>query len=192
MRLLPLAFVVTALTAPAFAQTQAQQPAGERLMLNPPTGWSPVPVQRNDKMVVTRLFPPGENDKQWSQSITLQLYPNSDQLPRAFAEGIVAYSRDNCEAAGPGPINEAMTNGYPIASVTVTCTKGRSSGMGGFALVQAIRGKDALYVVQRQWRGAAFSKNQSPNFPPTMLKEWGDFAKTVGLCDSRDQRHPCP
>lgn len=191
MRRLPLVFAFAlVLAAPALAQTQPQ--GGERLLLNPPQGWSPVQVQRSDKMVVTRLFAPGEHDKQWTQAITLQMYPGSDQMPRAFVESIVSYSRDNCEAAGPGPVSEAMSNGYPTATVTVTCTKGRGSGMGSFALVQAIRGKEALYVVQRQWRGPAFTKNQSPNFPPSMLKEWGDFAKTVSLCDSRDQRHPCP
>lgn len=191
---LPLAVALMALAAPALAQTQPppQPPTGEHLLLNPPQGWNLVPIQRNEKMVVSRLYPPGENDKKWTQSITLQMYPGSDQTPRTFVEGIVAYSRDNCEAAGPGPVNEAMNNNYPIATVTVTCTKGKASGMGGFALVQAIRGRDALYVVQRQWRGEAFSKNQSPAFPPSMLKEWGDFAKTVGLCDSRDKRHPCP
>lgn len=183
-------------SVPALAQTPpplpARAPSAERLMMNAPQDWTPVQVQRSEKMVVTRLFPPGESDKQWSQSITLQMYPGSDQMPRAFIEGIVAYSRDNCEAAGPGPVSENTQNGYPTATVTVTCTKGRSSGMGGFALVQAIRGKEALYVVQRQWRGPAFDKSQSPSFPAAMLKDWGDFAKTVGLCEAGNAKHPCP
>ncbi len=184
------AFILTlVLAAPAWAQNQQ---LGEHLLLSPPANWIPVPVQRNDKMIVTRLFPPGESDKQWSQSITLQAYPGSEQPARAFVEGIIAYSRDNCEAAGPGPVTESQINGYPAATVTVTCTKGRASGQGGFVLVQAIRGRDALYVVQRQWRGPAFGKSENPAFPPDMLKEWGEFAKTVGLCDSRNAKHPCP
>ncbi|MGE5514736.1 MAG: hypothetical protein ACM31D_02835 [Bacteroidota bacterium] len=171
---------------------QAQQNYGERLLMNAPAGWSAVPIQRGDKMVVTRLFPPGEGEKQWTQAITVQMYPGSDQSARSFVEGIIAYSRDNCEAAGPGPVTETQNNGYPTALVTVTCTKGRTSGLGSFALIQAIRGRDALYVVQRQWRGPAFGKDQNPAFPPNMLKDWGEFAKTVGLCDPRDNKHGCP
>lgn len=180
------AVVMTALPA------QAQQQYGERLLINPPAGWSAVPVQRGEKMVVSRLFPPGEGEKQWSQAITVQMYPGSEQSARAFVEGIIAYSRDNCEAAGPGPVTESQNNSYPAATVTITCTKGRTSGLGSFALIQAIRGRDALYVVQRQWRGPAFGRNQEPAFPPNMLKEWGEFAKTVGLCDTRNSKHPCP
>lgn len=165
---------------------------GERLLMNAPAGWSAIPLQKGEKMVISRLFPPGESDKQWTQAITVQMYPGSDQSPRSYVESIVAYSRDNCDAAGPGPVSEPLNNGYPSASVTITCTKGRTSGLGSFALIQAIRGRDALYVVQRQWRGPAFGKDQNPAFPPNMLKEWGEFARAVGLCDSRDSRHPCP
>lgn len=186
-----LGCVTAALCLLAALPAHAQQQYGERLLMNAPAGWSAVPIQRGEKMVVTRLFPPGESEKQWSQAITVQMYPNSEQSARAFVEGIIAYSRDNCEAAGPGPVNESQNNGYPIATVTVTCTKGRTSGLGSFALIQAIRGREALYVVQRQWRGPAFGKDQNPAFPPDMLKDWGEFSRTVGLCDTRDSKHPC-
>lgn len=173
------------------ASAASAQSVGERLLMNAPQGWGAVPVHRGENMIISRLFPPGEGEKQWSQAITVQAYMGSDQSPRSFVEGIISYSRDSCEAAGPGPVTESQNNGYPAAAVTVTCTKG-PSGLGGFVLVQAIRGRDALYVVQRQWRGPAFGRDQSPSFPPNMLKEWGDFAKTVSLCDNRDPKHPCP
>lgn len=184
--------IAAAFLALAALPAAAQQQMGERLLMNAPAGWSAIPIQRGDKMVISRLFPPGEGEKQWNQAITVQMYPNSEQSARAFIEGIVAYSRDNCEAAGPGPVNEAQNNGYPTATVTITCTKGRTSGLGSFALVQAIRGREALYVVQRQWRGPPFGRDQNPAFPPEMLKDWGEFARTVSLCDTRSSKHPCP
>lgn len=189
---LPVAILAAALlaTVPASAQ-QTGQTMGERLLMNAPINWSAVPIQRGEKMVVSRLFPPGESPTQWSQAITVQMYPGSDQSPRSFIEGIISYSRDNCEAAGPGSVTEGQSNGYPAASVTVTCTRG-PSGMGSFVLVQVLRGREALYVVQRQWRGPAFARDQSPALPADMLKDWAEFAKTVSLCDSRDSKHPCP
>lgn len=188
MRRLALSLLLAA--SPALAQNTP--PAGERLVLNPPDNWQAVSVQRGEKVNITRLFPPGQNDKQWSEMVTLQIYNNSDKSPRSFIEDVVAYSRDNCEAAGPSPVTEAPTNGYPMARVAVSCSKGRASGHGGYVIVQAMRGREALYVVQRHWRGAPFDKNHPPAFPPEMLREWGAFLSSISLCDTRDTRHPCP
>lgn len=185
------ALLAATLCLAAALPAQAQQQFGERLLMNAPAGWSAIPIQRGEKMVISRLFPPGESDKQWTQAITVQMYPNSEQSARAFVEGIIAYSRDNCEAVGPGPVSEGQNNGYPTAAVTITCTKG-PSGYGSFALIQAVRGREALYVVQRQWRGTPFGRDQNPPFPNEMLKDWAEFSRTVGLCDTRNSKHPCP
>lgn len=190
MHRLAFALLLTALSSAASAQSQ--QPAGERLVMDPPDNWLPVAVQRGEKVNITRLFPPGQNDKQWSEMITLQIYPNSEKSPRSFIEDVVRYSRENCEAAGPSAVTEAPVNGYPMARVAVSCSKGRASGMGGYVLVQAMRGREALYVVQRHWRGPPFDKDHPPAFPPEMLHEWGAFLGSIGLCDTRDGRHPCP
>ncbi len=174
--------------APAEAQSFQ---TGEHLLLNPPANWTLVPVQKGEKMNVSRMYPPGEDEQKWTQSLTIQVYPYSEQMPRPFIENLIHYSRDNCDAVGPGPVTETSTNGYPMAVVTITCTRGRTSGMGSFVLIQSIKGKDALYVVQRQWRGPAFSRDQSPALPDGMLQSWANFAKTVSLCDTRDTRHAC-
>lgn len=191
-----LALAACLLIAPAALAQQPQpaphQPGGERLVMDPPDGWLPVQVQRGDKVNITRLFPPGQSDKDWSEMITLQIYPGSDRSPRAFVEDAIRHSRENCEAAGPSAVTETPNNGYPMAMVSVACSKGRGSGMGGFVHIQSIRGKEALYVVQRHWRGAPFDRTSGPAFPPDMLRNWGAFVKTVGLCDTRDSRHPCP
>ncbi len=185
------AFLATlAVLAPLSAQAQIQ--TSERLLFNAPQGWTTVPVQRSDKMIVSRMLPPGQNDKQWTESITLQMYPNAEFTPRGFVENAITHARTSCEAAGPGPVTETQVNAYPMALVTIACSKGKQTGMGSYVLIQAIRGKDALYVVQRQWRGTPFGKNQDPAIPGGTLKEWAEFSKSVGLCDTRDTRHPCP
>ena len=185
--------LLAGLAVPAPAPAIAADPApGERLLMLPPAGWKPVQLSNSEKMVVTRLYPPGQDEKNWTEIVTVQIYPRSSQSARQFAESIVQYSRDACVAAGPGPVTERPVNGYPMASVPVACSKGKSSGHGGFVLAMAIQGKDALYAVQRQWRGPPINQGESPAFPPDMLKTWDAFAKTVGLCDTRDSRHPCP
>lgn len=176
-------------------QQQAPQPgpAGERLLMAPPAGWQSVPVQKTDKVAITRLYPPGQNDKQWSEMITVQIYPGAGQSPREFIENIIQFSRANCEGAGPGPVTEATINNYPAAIVSVACTKGKQSGQGNMVLVTVIKGREALYAVQRQWRGKPFAANEKPDMPPEMIKEWNNFPRSVGLCDTRaPQQHPCP
>jgi hypothetical protein len=178
------------LAAPAVANQP--QPSGERLLMSPPAGWKPVVMQRGEKVSITRLYPPNQDENNWSELVTVQIYPSSEQSPRTFIDGAIHYSRESCEAAGASAVTERTANGYPMATVSITCTKGTKSGMGGFVLIQAIRGKDALYVVQRQWRGQPFERNQNPPFPPGLLQDWARFSQQVSLCDTRDNRYPCP
>lgn len=179
------------IASPALAQ-EPPATSGERLLLVPPPNWQPVQLQRSEKMIVTRLYPPGQDEKSWTEILTVQIYPNSNQSARQFAESIIQYTSDACEATGPGPITEKAVNGYPTAIIPVACSKGRSSGKGGFVLAMIIRGKDALYVIQRQWRGPPIGQHQAPAFPDGMLRDWSNFTHTIGLCDTRDTRHPCP
>lgn len=187
--ILPSALLALTLAGPALAD---QVGVGEQLLLAPPDGWRPVHLQRSEKMVVTRLYPPGQDENSWTEIMTVQMYPNSTQSARQFADSIVRYTQESCEAAGPGPVTERAVNGYPVATVSVACTRGRTSGMGGFVLSVAIKGKEGLYAVQRQWRGPAFARDQNPALPPDLLRQWSAFAQTVSLCDTRDSRHPCP
>lgn len=174
-------------------QAKQQAPTGERLLMAPPPGWTPVQVQKTDKVAISRLYPPGQTEKQWTEMITIQIYPGSDQGPRNFIESIIAFSRANCEAAGPGPVTEATINSYPAAIVSVACTKGRQSGQGNMVLVTVIKGREALYAIQRQWRGKPFGNTEKPDMPDSMIKEWNNFPRSIGLCDSRaPQQHPCP
>ncbi|HSV28740.1 MAG TPA: hypothetical protein VLL76_04250 [Candidatus Omnitrophota bacterium] len=195
-----LVLASVALSAPAGAAdpkpkagAKQQHPQAEVLLMLPPKGWQAVPGQKTDQMSVTRLYPPGQSEKQWTEMITVQIQPGSDMPPRAYLDTVVAYSRANCEMVGPGPVTEAPINNYPSASGMVQCTKGKQSGQGNVVMVTAIKGRDGLYVVQRQWRGKPFTPEQKPDISEATLKSWTAFARTIGLCDPRDAKnHPCP
>ncbi|MEW5728591.1 MAG: hypothetical protein AB1918_12265 [Pseudomonadota bacterium] len=194
LKVLVPALAVVAAALPAAAQQgkapPKQQPAGEILLVNPPAGWKPEVLQRNEKGSVTRLLPPGQTDKDWTEMITVQIQTGKDGTPRGYIDGVVNFSRANCEASGTGAVNETMVNGYPYAVTSVVCTKGKASGKGSVVVIHAVRGAEALYVVQRQWRGPAFDKSQPPPMPKEVAEQWRAFS--VGLCDTRDPKHPCP
>lgn len=186
-----VAAAAVALAVQAALPAAAEKPPqGEILLVNPPPTWNPEVLQKNDKGMVTRLLPPGQTDKDWTEMITVQIQAGKGAMPRPYLDSVVNYSRANCEAAGTGAVNETTINGYPYAAMTVTCTKGKASGKGSIVLIHAIRGTDALYVVQRQWRGPAFDKNQAAPMPREIAEQWRTFS--VGLCDTRDPKHPCP
>ena len=125
--------------------------------------------------------------------MTVQVIADGHADPRDYIQRVVEASRSNCEASGPSPVSEAQTNGYPVATLTVTCTKGRQTGLGGLVAVKAIRGNSALYVIERVWRGQPFERNEIAPVPNDMLQEWAGFLRNVSVCDTADPaRHPCP
>ncbi|BAE52789.1 hypothetical protein [Paramagnetospirillum magneticum] len=198
------ALTLAAAALPASAQMRqpgrpAQEPSAgngelsERLLLLPPAGWQEGGTSRGGNALTTQLFPPGQNSEKWDQMLSIQVMGDSKADARDHIQRIVEASRANCEASGPSPVTEGNSNGYPVSTLTVTCTKGRQSGLGGLVAVKAIRGNQALYVVQRIWRGQPFERNSTAPVPPDMLKEWSQFLRGVAVCDEADpQRHPCP
>ncbi len=192
-------------TLPASAQMRqqgrpAQEPQAsrsgeltERLLLVPPAGWQEAGTSRGQNALTTHLFPAGQNAEKWNEMLSIQVMGDARADAREHIQRIVEASRTSCEASGPSPVTEGMANGYPVSTLTVTCTKGRQSGLGGLVAVKAIRGAQALYVVQRIWRGQPFERNSAAPVSPEMLKEWSEFLRGVAVCDEADpQKHPCP
>lgn len=202
----PLALALSLAALPAAAQMRqqgrpaqaAQSPAQggeltEQLLLNPPSGWQEGGTTRAKNAITTHLFPPGQNAEKWNEMLSIQVMGDSGADAREHIQNIIEVSRNNCEASGPSPVTEGLANGYPVSTMTVTCTKGRQSGLGGLVAVKAIRGVQALYVVQRIWRGQPFDRNSPAPVSSEMLKEWSEFMRSVAVCDRADsQRHPCP
>ena len=203
MRRIAILAVLVPLLVPAtgWSQTRQQQPpapppgaeATEQLLMTPPPGWNIQGSGANRNSVTKQLFPPGQTSETWNEMMTIQVLADATAVPRDYIQRIIEASRNNCEASGPSPLNEALTNGYPVATLTVTCTKGRQTGLGGLVAAKVIRGKAALYVVQRIWRGTAFNRDEVPPIPKDMLQDWAAFLRGVSVCDTADPtHHPCP
>lgn len=170
----------------------AQAEITERLVLTPPAGWQIQGNSAGQYTITRQMFPPGQTSETWTEMMSVQVIADPKAAARDFIQGIIEASRTNCEASGPSPVTEGLTNGYPVSTLTVTCTKGRKSGHGGLVAVKAIRGASALYVVQRVWRGKAFGRNEPAPIPDAMLQEWSSFLRGVSVCDPVSPGHPCP
>ncbi|OAN48105.1 hypothetical protein A6A04_04940 [Paramagnetospirillum marisnigri] len=194
--------VMTALAAfPLAAEAQMrpqprqQQTAetSEQLVMAPPQGWQVGGSAASQHSVTRQMFPPGQSADSWSEMLSIQVLADPKLSPRDHVQRVIEASQSNCEASGPSPVAEGQSNGYPVATMTVTCTKGRQSGLGGLVAVKAIRGSSAVYVVQRIWRGKPFERNEAAPVPTGMLQDWSAFLRNVSLCDLNDPaKHPCP
>ncbi|TAN60860.1 MAG: hypothetical protein EPN20_13205, partial [Magnetospirillum sp.] len=99
----------------------------ERLIMTPPPGWHIHGSSASQSSISRQLFPPGQTSETWSEMMSVQVMTDPRADPRDYIQRIVEASRSNCEASGPSPVTEALTNGYPVATMTVTCTKGRQT-----------------------------------------------------------------
>jgi len=199
-----LATLLTLSAAPVAAQEDeaaSPPPAGtapgaamtEKLLLAAPAGWRSGASSTSRSVVVTHLLPPGQTTETWTEMLTIQVIADPRTEARTVVNRVAEASRSGCDVAAPSPISEGMINNYPVATMTVTCNHGHQSGKGGLVAVKAIRGRQALFVVERLWRGPAFGADEPVPVPTEVLQAWALFLRNVTVCDEADPRHhPCP
>jgi hypothetical protein len=179
------------LVAPA-ARAQQQ---GEHLYINFKTmlpGWTLIPTQRGQGVELTEIVPPGQNQQNWTDQVAVNiLYGTPKMTPVDLLAQRVQLIQRECEDSQVGAVVPGVDNGYETAVRAVACTKTKRWGQGEVSLFKAWRGRDAMYMVARSWRGAPFAKNARP-VPPETTVQWLAFIQAVVLCDSRDPKRPCP
>lgn len=165
----------------------------ERLLMTPLAGWKKGGATSSRSVVVTHLLPAGQSTEDWTEMVTIQVIADARTDARTVVNRVAEASRSGCDVAGPSPISEGVLNNYPVATMTVTCNRGHQSGKGGLVAVKAIRGRQALFVVERLWRGAPFGPSDPVPVPTEVLQDWALFLRGVSVCDEADPRHhPCP
>lgn len=193
LKIVATVILTTVAALPAAAQ---QPPAGEpteHLLVNPPPGWTAQPVTAKGPVRASQLFPAGQSANDYVEKIILMRDANPGAPPpKQFVSGLVQAAKNGCEGTQIGDLDETPINGYAAAGVRLACTKGRQTGKSGLMLIAAIRGKDALYTVQRMWLGAPVAPHQTVPVPPAVLAEWAAFTRLITLCDPRTPEHPCP
>jgi hypothetical protein len=179
----------------AFALLLAPPPparAAERLLVPELRGWQVIATHNDSVADVTELVPGTESAEAWSRRLTVQAYRGTAMTVTEFLDGLVPRTREVCDGFAAGPIvPEAVAGADGGGRRTIACGNYRGDGRGSFTLFYAIRGRAALYVLARAWRGARFA----PPAPPISASELADWNATfdgVRLCDTDDPARPCP
>jgi hypothetical protein len=168
-----------------------KKPTTEALYFTVPPSWIPALRDEKEDRAILEFVPPGRSIYDWDRMLVVRMAKQSKEVPEKHLDLMAEAAVRSCHYAPLGKNEAGKVNNYPAAMRWVACAEHRESGKGEFTLFQAIKGKDAFYVVQMVWRGKAFSGEQ----PPIAIEEykaWQLIMSKVWLCDSADPAHPCP
>lgn len=170
-------FLVLGLTCAGAAQ------ASERLQVPELPGWKMVVHLADQSGEQTELIPPNETPENWTRRASIQAFRNVSLGVSGFLDQVVTRTAEVCDGATAGPASLGRVSGAEAGTRTVACGRYKGDGKGTFMLHYVVRGKDALYVISRAWRGAPFDSAAMP-ISVEELAEWKAYVDAIALCDS--------
>ncbi|MGE5475764.1 MAG: hypothetical protein ACM3Q1_03855 [Bacteroidales bacterium] len=164
--------------------------ASERLQVPQLPGWKVVASVTDRAGEATDLIPANETADAWTRRVTVQAFRGVPMTVNAFLEQVVAQTAAVCDSATAGPPSLGKVSGLEAGTRSVACGRYKGDGRGTFTLHYVIRGREALYVVTRLWRGEPFTPTITP-ISADELREWSDYVGAVDVCDTQDPNRPC-
>jgi len=173
--------ILTASPAPQ-SPTQTPFPTGslqdENLLFAPPSNFKI--GYRVDRNLMTDFVPSGETVDDWNEMLTVQVFRNlKDLTAAAFLQNVGGMYLKACPDTAKNEIVTGKVNSYAVSMLALKCPSNPKTGKPETTVFRAIRGKDALYVVQHAWK----------TVPSDGAKR---AISTSSVCDTRDPEHPCP
>ena len=195
------------------AQVKAEE--GEQLVVQVHPGWGQwktITNRATPQLLFVERIPETQNVQSIRDMVIEQTISG---LPPQVTPAIALSSvhrgvASACESSRINGPTVRTENGYPVAYGQFYCTKQKGAPYGVVAVQKFIRGKEKLYVVQREWRlppfefevaGGTAGVISSKYFPsPEALLAWFDavnismeyLGKQVVVCDSLDENKACP
>ena len=178
--------LVTALgVAAAPVDCQAQAPTtSERLLLAQLPGFKVDHQSSEGNLALAQWVPIGETSSVWTRMLTVQVRRHTTADPASFLNGVAAQWAGSCPASSHQPVAVGRANGYVASTLLIRCPRNPKTGKPETTALRAIKGNDALYVIQMAFRS---------NPPDRDLADGMRYLTKVTVCDTRDfARHPCP
>ncbi len=139
--------------------------AAERLVLEPYPGgpWYDVVNQSGPGGLVREQMPQGQTPQDPRDVLTAQSMKGSTASPASFITGAFSQLSQSCETVETvGPTTEVEA-GRPVSYGRFYCGKLKDKPYGAHVFFKAIRGTDALYVIDRDFRTPV---SEHPSAPP--------------------------
>jgi hypothetical protein len=171
-------------------------PAEQLLIPFSPEEWKSWKIGSQGKrpgFTMIEYVPQGQTVQNWDRMLTVQIFHNPKFGLAQLMGGMKATfeGKQPCEQTHLQAIGTKKMNGYDTSMHRLVCTRSKQTGKGEVALMLGIQGRDAVYLVQRAWRGPAYTPKA---LPPSKaeLQSWVDFMAKVQVCDPRVPGQTCP
>ncbi len=165
----------------------AEQPAlnAENLIVSHPGDFKVGYDSHDANKSITEFVPAQESVADWTRMLTVQVFRHAKVQAAAFLQGVGKGYVGACPGTtvqGNG-IRNGQVNGYVVSMLFLQCPRNPATGKPETTIFRAIKGNDALYVVQQAWRAVPAQQD---------VDEAMQALSRVMVCDTRASEHPCP
>jgi len=180
-------------TAEAQPPKDEPYPDTERLLAQPPRGWSAVFASKRPGVRIAEYVPPGESAAEWTEKLSFESF-GGEPLPDPIGL-LVDIARDQeatCNGFSDRNTFSGLDNGYPSSVRLFVCRNNPLTQKGQVTLVKAIQGTKQLYLITRARRVPPIESDATLPMAQEDMAEWSRYLRAISLCDSADAAHPCP
>jgi hypothetical protein len=176
----PAAMLLIACTTVTSAQSLIN---AENLLFSPPKDFKVGYQSSHDTRQITEWIPASETVEDWTQMLTVQIFRGATVDGGRFLQEIGKRYMSDCPGTTAKGVFTGQANGYTVSMLLLKCPKNPATGKPETTAFRVIKGKDAVYSVQRAWRAVPTDQD--------LGAVMHSLAK-VTVCDTRAPDHPCP
>lgn len=138
------------------APTVGRAATAEALVLEPypaNPAWTEVTTNRQGVRFLRELIPADQTIETYRDILTAQGFPLAPgATPSAAIQGIFLGVSSVCDGARVNGSKASTENGLPVAYAQVYCGRQKGKDFGVVMVFKVIQGREAMYVVQREFR----------------------------------------
>lgn len=187
-----------AISAAAPAQ-QGRRPAKETLVFRIPPGFKLAFQNHRPDQSIFEFIPEGQTVENWDEMVTYMVLPGGQSRePREFNETMRQLWHRQCGKLSGPPIDQKEQKGYAVSILLIDCEHfDRTKASKGIVvrdreilLSKAVRGRDALHILQRAWHGDMGAETPLDRRGQALL-DWTATISSSEICDGRIPDMPC-
>ncbi len=172
-------FLLLILPGICFAKLQ-----DENLLVAIPKGYKIDFQTKKDNMIMSEMVPQAETVNNWTEMVTTQIFLGmKNTSPEQFQETMTNNWAAACKNSNSVPVTDGKENGYAFSIWMQTCPLNRVTGKPENTWFKAIKGNDSFYVVQKAFKSEPSNEQ---------IVQWMKYFRTIMVCDTRGNKHPCP
>jgi hypothetical protein len=171
----------------ALAFTVHAEKSNENLVLLPYPGttkWHQVTDQREGNTFLWEFIPVNQEIERYKDILTAQAFPNNrKQSISSFVRSLFASVQGACKSVKVNGPKQGAELGYEIAYAQIYCSQQNGRDFGVHMFFKFIKGVDALYVVQREFRVPVTEIAGVTSFAKGEEKAAADMLKAVNTAN---------